>query len=74
MMPDGVSYPVPVLAVMLIDTDDQDEMEKAVYETESRYEDAYWNRVAWRRPFSWSVFAAWWVARRWIVPRDVRKR
>ena len=38
----------------------------------ARMDDARW---AWaiRRPFSWPLFWSWWVARRWIVPRDIRK-
>ena len=38
----------------------------------ARMDDARW---AWSvgLPFSWPQFYAWWVARRWIVPRDIRK-
>jgi hypothetical protein len=38
-----------------------------------RWDDGMWSRVV-RQPFSWRWYTLWWIARRWIVPRDVRRR
>lgn len=38
----------------------------------SRWDDAMWSRML-RQPFSWQLFLNWWVARRWLIPRDVRR-
>lgn len=40
----------------------------------ARRDDAYWSFVSHRRRFSWPAFYRWWVARRWVMPRDVTKR
>lgn len=39
-----------------------------------RMDDLYWARRVWQEPFSWALFYHWWVARRWLIPRDVRRR
>ena len=38
----------------------------------ARMDDAHWAWIL-TLPFSWPRFWSWWVARRWIVPRDIRK-
>ena len=40
----------------------------------AQYDDAYWSYVALMAPFSWQLFLNWWVARRYVQPRDVRRR
>ena len=66
----GVTYPAPTIAVI---TGDQEDMTEALYDSVARRDDAYWLRFV-RHRFSWTRFMYWWVARRWIVQRDVRKR
>lgn len=39
----------------------------------ARADDAWWIRYVYAE-FSWQRFMDWWAARRWIVPRDVRKQ
>jgi len=53
-----------------------DELEGTIdwLENVGRYEDGYWYFYAWRKPFTWQNFLNWWIARRYIVPRDVRRR
>lgn len=36
-------------------------------------EDLYWARFI-LGPFHWQRFQTWWIARRWVQPRDIRKR
>ena len=70
-------YRGPVLAVALpgdevltIDTVNWDEQL-------SKLDDMIWSRYVFGRsgwPFSWHNHLMWWIARRWIEPRDVRKR
>jgi hypothetical protein len=62
----------PVVAV--IDAEWEEDIELAMDEDLAAMDDAYWLWQAWRRPFSWPLFARWWVARRWVMPRDVRKQ
>jgi len=42
----------------------------------AKLDDSIWSRMVFGRayPFTWRMFLMWWVARRWIEPRDVRKR
>jgi hypothetical protein len=40
----------------------------------ARQDDAYWSWMVMRARFSWQLFTNWWIARRWIVPRDVTRR
>lgn len=39
-------------------------------------DDRIWSRLVFstRHPFSWGTFTLWWIARRYLVPRDIRKR
>lgn len=43
-------------------------------ESTAAADDRYWSWVAFAAPFSWMTFIRWWIARRWVVPRDVRRR
>lgn len=62
------SYPARVIAVV-----GDDLSERNLAEDLARWDDAYWLRVA-NGPFSWQRFTNWWVARRWVIPRDIRKQ
>jgi hypothetical protein len=66
-----VSYPTPVISVTQVEFPSQ--FEWAHGEFLDRAEDAYWARFV-TKPFTWARFYAWWVARRFISPRDIRKR
>lgn len=35
-------------------------------------DDLWWSHFV-RRSFTWPSFYRWWVARRWVRPRDVRR-
>lgn len=37
-------------------------------------DDAFWSYVALKAPFSWQWYLNWWVARRYVQPRDPRRR
>lgn len=65
--PEG-RQPVPVLAVLGGESEER-ELEEQV----ALYDDAYW-AVFIRKPFTWPRFMIWHVARRWVEPRDIRKR
>lgn len=64
--------PVPVLAVLWADGLTAAEEEEHIAEGVARMDDAYWARYI-RQPFSWHRFTIWWVARRWVRPRDIQK-
>lgn len=66
-----VSRPTPVIAV--ISAEDGEGVEASLDDSRARQDDAWWARFV-RGPFAWSRFMQWWVARRWVVPRDVRKQ
>lgn len=38
------------------------------------YDDAYWSYFALVARFRWQHFVDWWVSRRYVMPRDVRRR
>lgn len=40
----------------------------------ARQDDVYWSRVAWGPWRGWQAFTNWWVSRRWVIPRDIRKQ
>ena len=62
--------PVPVLAVLVVE--DLYDEGAALDDHIARMDDAYWARFV-RQPFSWNRFTIWWVARRWIRPRNIQK-
>ena len=66
-----VTYPRRVLAVIQIE--DLADEERALADGTDLWEDAYWWSFV-TGAFSWSRFMQWWIERRWLVPRDVRKR
>lgn len=69
------SYPSPVLGVVYADLELRvDDFEAALAESTARVDDARWLHFAlgpWR---GWQAFLNWWIARRWVMPRDVRKQ
>lgn len=65
----GLFRMTPVLAVLHLDDDD---LQRGLDESRARLDDAYWAAFV-RRPFTWQRFLTWWVARRWIRPRDVTR-
>lgn len=62
---------IPVAMVLQLESLDReaDDIDEAV----TRLDDGYWLRFV-EAPFSWRRFLQWWVARRWVEPRDIRKR
>lgn len=66
----AASYGVPVLAVLSVEA--LSEEPQAMDDFTALGDDAYWARFV-RGPFSWSRFMTWWVARRWVIPRDITK-
>lgn len=65
--------PVPVLGIIWTELElDAREYEHQLGLTTSKMDDAYWARFV-RQPFTWQRFTIWWVARRWIRPRDIRR-
>lgn len=69
-MPAAASNLIPVVLVAM--PEDTDHMIESMEDGISRMDDAYWSRFV-RRDFSWQHFTDWWVARRWIIPRDIRR-
>lgn len=43
-------------------------------ESTATRDDGFWSYIAFAAPFSWQWFLNWWIARRFVVPRDVRRR
>lgn len=67
---EGVAYPMRVVALSEGEGEDaQAEFDR----TTARLDDAYWERFV-RGAFSWARFTTWWVARRFVEPRDIRRR
>lgn len=67
---EGVSFGTPVIAVVSTDFDEL--VPKSLDESTARKDDAFWAQHM-RLPFSWQRFLNWWVARRWVRPRDITK-
>ena len=68
-MNDGLFRLASVFAVIDADaTDFQTAFDKSI----SKQQDAFW---AWyiKQPYTPQRFLNWWVARRWIIPRDIRR-
>lgn len=40
----------------------------------SRFDDRVWSHFVFVSPFSWQLFLNWWVARRYVQPRDPSRR
>lgn len=45
---------------------------KWIERSQATMDDIYWTRRC-RDPFTWQGFLNWWVARRWILPYDIRR-
>lgn len=43
-------------------------------ESTAMLDDGFWSYVAFAAPFRWQWFLNWWVARRYVVPRDPSRR
>lgn len=54
-------------------SEDLDDMPAIIEDQTAEMDDAYW-RVFVVKTFTWLRFWNWWVARRWVEPRDIRKR
>lgn len=52
-------------------TDDAD-LQVALDDSRARQDDAWWAAYV-RAPYTPQRFLNWWVARRWVVPRDIRR-
>lgn len=65
----GTRQPVPVIAVVM----DDRPLPVHLRETLARRDDAFWAAYV-RRPFTWQRYLNWWVARRWVIPRDIRRQ
>ena len=65
-----ISYPAPVLAHTLVE--DGFMMELGLDDSAARADDAFWARVV-RRWHGWQAVTDWWVARRWVKPRDITR-
>lgn len=50
-----------------------EEVEFLLDEATARADDALWMRYV-KGQFSWQRFINWWVSRRWVMPRDVRRQ
>lgn len=66
-----VSYPAPVIGHFLVE--DGFLVEPALEEDTARMDDARWARAARRLWVTPQQFLLWWIARRWVRPRDIRK-
>lgn len=65
-----LSQPVPVETVIAVEHPLFEQ--EAVDDFAARRDDAFWAAYM-RLPFTWQRFTNWWVARRWVRPRDIRK-
>jgi hypothetical protein len=59
---------IPVAAVALAET--EHELTPSLERWRSGLDDASWAERMRTQPFSWALFIRWWVARRWVEPRD----
>jgi hypothetical protein len=55
---------------------DPDELQSTIdwMESLASLDDIRWAYIVVRKPFTWQRFLNWWVARRYVQPRDVRRR
>ena len=51
---------------------DREDFGEAFSDSRARQEDAWWAQYV-RRPYTPQRFINWWIARRWIIPRDIRR-
>lgn len=53
-------------------TSDDGDFQRALDYSRARQDDAWWASYV-RAPYTPQRFLNWWVARRWIIPRDIRR-
>ena len=70
-MPTGVSHLVPVAGVFYAER--EEDTIPSADDNLARLDDAYWSSQVRATPFTWQAFTDWWIARRWIIPRDITK-
>jgi hypothetical protein len=58
--------------VIVAITADTEDFQKSLDESRSRLDDGWWAHYV-RLPYTPQRFINWWVARRWIIPRDIRR-
>jgi hypothetical protein len=61
-----------VVRGLVVTPEDDDELGPLVDAAVARLWDAYWAKYV-MAPFTWQRYLGWWIARRWIVPRDIRR-
>lgn len=67
-------YGVPTFGrINAVILDEAKDLGEGIDESDSRWDDLVWGRVV-MLPFTWQWFTNWWVSRRWVMPRDVRRR
>lgn len=59
--------------IAVIVAEDADDFEVALDDSTARNDDAFWARFV-ARIATPHRFLTWWVARRWLIPRDIRRR
>ena len=52
---------------------DTGDLEEALGEAQAQVDDRRWSWYVFQ-PFTWQRFTDWWAARKYVMPRDVRKR
>lgn len=63
---------VRLASVSFAVTSDDGDFQRALDDSRSRQDDAWWAAYI-RAPFTPQRYLNWWVARRWVIPRDIRK-
>ena len=58
---------------MVIFPETEEDVQVEIDDADTRMDDAVWARRL-RLPFTWQRWYSWFVCRRWLEPRDVRKR
>lgn len=53
-------------------TSEEGDLQRELDGAMSAYDDRLWSFQV-TQPFTWQGFLNWWVARRWVLPRDIRK-
>lgn len=64
------SFATRILAAITIENED---LQTGIDYAISRMDDRYWAYYVVQR-FTWQRFQNWWSVRRWVQPRDVRRR
>ena len=64
--------PLVPARIAVIFPDFEEDIVPAINDWTARNDDAFWHRYV-RGSFTWSRYFRWWTARRWVMPRDIRK-